>query len=79
MAPSSKAVRVPRRFSGDAMRKLREAADLSLEQLAIKLGKSAFTVRDYELGRTNPTVQALADMADALDCNMSDLFVPEVA
>jgi transcriptional regulator with XRE-family HTH domain len=59
---------------GQRIRELREAKDLSLRDLAKKLGGlSAAHLSDIELGRRFPSDELLANMADKLDTTLADL------
>lgn len=62
-----------RRFDRLALRTLREAQDLTQPQLADKAGIPLDTYRDYEQGRSNPSVPRLMRLADALGCSLDDL------
>jgi len=59
---------------GQRIRELREAKDLSLRDLAKKLGGlSAAHLSDIELGRRFPSDELLANMAAKLDTTVADL------
>jgi transcriptional regulator with XRE-family HTH domain len=59
---------------GEHIRELREAKDLSLRELAKKLGGlSAAFLSDVELGRRYPSDKVLADMARVLGTTVEDL------
>lgn len=59
---------------GERLRELREAEDLSLRELAARLGGlSAAFLSDVELGRRHPSEKVLADMARVLDTTLEDL------
>lgn len=80
MTATSNTVGRPRRFSGAALRAAREHAGLTVEQLALVAGRSAFTIRDYELGRIgSPSLQALVDIADRLGVELDAFFAQEAA
>lgn len=52
---------------GDYIRRVRsETLDLSVRELARRIGKTAPFVSDIELGRRNPSDDVLADIAKAL-------------
>lgn len=53
---------VPRSFSGPALRAARRAADLSVHDVANRVGRSCWQVYRYEQGRAPVPV----DVADAL-------------
>ncbi|GAA1819368.1 helix-turn-helix transcriptional regulator [Actinomadura chokoriensis] len=63
-----------RHFSGRRLRTLRTAANITPDGLADMVGRSAFSVREYERGRVIPSVDVLARLADTLGCATDDLF-----
>lgn len=63
-----------RRFSGTELRRLRVAAGVSVEQLAIHINRTAYAVHQYETGRSAPQAASLAAIADLLDISIDDLF-----
>jgi len=58
---------------GEKIKQLRQAADLSLRQLAEKVGKTPPFISDIELGRRYPSDQVLEDMAKVLRVDAADL------
>lgn len=58
---------------GERIRELREAKDLSLRELATKLGLSAPFVSDIELGRRYPSEKVLKDIAKILGSSVEAL------
>jgi transcriptional regulator with XRE-family HTH domain len=58
---------------GQRIRQLREAKDLSLRELARKVGVSAAFLSDVELGRRFPSPNLLAETAKALDVTYDEL------
>ena len=58
---------------GDHLRKLRAAAGLTQRQLAARVGTSSAAISNIEAGNNAPTLGTLVRLADALDCNVSDL------
>jgi transcriptional regulator with XRE-family HTH domain len=65
---------VARRFSSHRLRKLREAAGLSRQDLADATRRSWFSVYGWERGTAAPSIEALARIPSALDCKHDDLF-----
>ncbi|MFJ5306130.1 helix-turn-helix domain-containing protein [Streptomyces sp. NPDC088350] len=57
---------MPRYFSGQLLRESRKAAGVSIEQLAISTGRSAYSIQEYQRGRVTPPVNVIAAMADVL-------------
>lgn len=59
---------------GKRIRKLRKEKKLSQEKFAEKVGVSAYTVYRWEHAQVAPEFDRLADIAQALDCPVKDLF-----
>ena len=55
------------------LRKLREAAGLSQENLGELSGLSRFAILEYEAGRRSPTFLIAKRIASALGCSLADL------
>ena len=68
-----------RYFSGPRLREARKSAGLSPEQLAVNIGRSFYSVREWELGRVTPSVTTLAALADTLVRPVDDFLDEEVA
>jgi transcriptional regulator with XRE-family HTH domain len=66
-------------FSGPRLREARKSAGLSVEQLAISVCRSAYSVHEYQRGRVTPSVATLAALADTLGCTVDDLLTEETA
>ena len=58
---------------GERIRELREALDLSLRELALKVGVSAAFLSDAELGRRYPSDELLVKLAKVLKTSLDDL------
>lgn len=58
---------------GQRIRELREEKDLSLRELAKRLGVSAPFISDVELGRRYPSDKLFESMAKELDISVEDL------
>jgi transcriptional regulator with XRE-family HTH domain len=58
---------------GQKIRELREERDLSLRDLAKRLGVTAAFLSDIELGRRYPSDKVLSDMAKALGTSLENL------
>lgn len=58
---------------GQRIRELREKKDLSLRELAKKIGISAAFLSDVELGRRYPSEKVLIGVAQYLDTTIEDL------
>jgi transcriptional regulator with XRE-family HTH domain len=63
----------PRKTMGERIRELREREDLSLRELAKRVGKSAAFLSDVELSRRHPSAEVLALIAKALSATLDDL------
>lgn len=61
-------------FSGDYLRTLRAARDLSLRALAESAGLSASLLSQIERGAANPTLDSMQRIARSLDVSIFDLF-----
>src|SRR5688500_12981152 len=64
---------------GQAVRRRRREAGLSLEELAERSGVSATMLSEVERGLKNPTVRLAWQVARALACSLSDLIEDEPA
>jgi transcriptional regulator with XRE-family HTH domain len=58
---------------GQRLRELRDKADLSLRELAKRIGVTSPFLSDIELGRRFPSEQILAKLAGALNVSLEDL------
>jgi transcriptional regulator with XRE-family HTH domain len=58
---------------GQRLRKLRDKADLSLRELANRIGVSSPFLSDIELGRRFPSEEVLGKLAAALNVPLEDL------
>lgn len=63
---------------GTYLRELRDARDLSLRDLAKKIGCSAVFLSDVELGRRYPSEELLSDIARALGVSVADLKARDI-
>lgn len=59
---------------GARIQQARNAARLTQEQLAERVGLQAATISRIEGGHIGPTVSTLAEMADALGCRVGELL-----
>jgi transcriptional regulator with XRE-family HTH domain len=65
-------------FSGPRTRDNRLKRGLRVEPVAITVGRSAYSIHEYERGRVVPSLAVLAALADLYDCSV-DSFFEEVA
>lgn len=65
---------MPRHFSGDQLRAARRAAGLRSDELARVVGRSPWTIVDYERGRSAPPAAQLVALADALGVPVDALY-----
>lgn len=63
-----------RHVSGRRLREARKSAGISAEQLAISVGRSAYSIHEYELGRVTPGTAVLIAIADTLGRPIDDLL-----
>jgi transcriptional regulator with XRE-family HTH domain len=59
---------------GDAVAAARQARGISQGKLARAIGVTVGTVQAYEHGRTRIAVERLADLASALQCELTELL-----
>ncbi|MFI3904735.1 helix-turn-helix domain-containing protein [Ochrobactrum sp. S1502_03] len=56
------------------LRRIRVAKNISQDELALLAGVERAYVGHIERGKKNPTIQTLAKLAHALNCEVKDLF-----
>jgi transcriptional regulator with XRE-family HTH domain len=61
-------------YHGSLIRKIRKAQNLSLVELAKKTGLSLSFLSQLERGKTNPSINALRKIANALECPLTTFF-----
>ncbi len=66
-----------RKFSGRRFREARVAAGVPTERLALDLGRSFYSIHEYERGRVVPPVNVLSQAAVALGCTVDDFLVED--
>jgi transcriptional regulator with XRE-family HTH domain len=71
------ATRLPRRFSGENLRQARVDAGLRKEDLASRAECSYPSVHSYEVGKSAPSANILARLADVLGISIDSLFTTE--
>jgi transcriptional regulator with XRE-family HTH domain len=64
------------RFDGQALRRLRMAAGLRVEHLALDTGRTAQTIDAYEAGRIVPPVAVVSALCESIGCGPEDLLRP---
>lgn len=62
------------RFNGHNLREARTAAGLRPEQVALAIGKSVYTIHEYERGRVMPPADAIAALSRLLDVSADRLL-----
>lgn len=62
---------------GNNIRELRQAAHISQDQLATMLNVTQGAVYQWEAGLTMPHTSKLPAIAEALNCNIEDIFEVE--
>lgn len=58
---------------GARLRELRTTAGLTQRDLASRSGTSSAAISNFEAGNNAPTLGTLVRLADALECNVTDL------
>ena len=66
-----------RKLVGRNVRRAREAASLTQEQLAERSGFSQQYISDLERGRRNPTIVSVFEIAQALGATPIQLLTPD--
>lgn len=66
------------RFDGHNLREARIAAGLRPEQVALAIGKSVYTVHEYERGRVTPPADSIAALSRLLGVSADHLLGLEV-
>lgn len=66
-----------RTYDKDALRKIRQRAKFTQVKLAERSGVPLDTIRDYEQGRSTPSVERLFILADTLGCSTEDFAIIE--
>ncbi len=61
-------------FSGDRLRAIRRAAQQSRDSVAVRARMSGSAVTRYEQGRSTPSVDAAARLAEALGVEITEFF-----
>jgi len=64
------------RFSPANVRRLRKQQELDVTHFAVQIGRSAFQMSAYEVGKVVPPADIVARMATVLGCHPGDLFAP---
>lgn len=68
---------MPQAFSGPELRRRRERAGMSRDQLGVAIDRCSYSVWRYEAGRASPSADVLPRLAFAVGCRVEDLFVEE--
>lgn len=55
-------------------RRMRRRADMDATVAAKRLGVSANTINNWELGKTSPTADKLVEMAELYGCKVDELL-----
>jgi putative transcriptional regulator len=59
------------------LRAIRLARGLSQRQLALKVGITQGMIAHIEVGRSRPSLDLALQLAQALDCPIGELFLPD--
>jgi len=65
---------MPRRFSGAHSRQKRLDVGLRAEKVALEIGRSWYSIKEYEHGRVVPSTSVLIALADLYGCAVDDLL-----
>jgi len=65
------------RFSGPALRQVRERAGVKVPALAHNVERSTEAIRSYEADRATPPANVLGAMAACLGCSVDEFFVED--
>jgi transcriptional regulator with XRE-family HTH domain len=65
-----------RKLVGQNVRRIRNAREMTQEQLAERSGFTQQYISDLERGRRNPTVVSLFELAQALGTTPTELIAP---
>lgn len=65
-------------FRPAQLRRMREQAGLTIDDVARQVGRTGEMVRQYEVGQTPPPVDVLARYATAVSCSISQFFTEPV-
>lgn len=57
----------------NSIRKAREKAGMTQEQLAEHINKCTKTIANYESGKSTPTLETFVEIASVLDCSLDEL------
>ena len=68
-----------RHFSGAQLRTARIDAGLTPEHLALRVGRSVWSIYAYERGLGQPPLEVAARIAAAVGCSVDDLLAEGVA
>jgi len=61
------------------IRILRAKNDITQDKLAEKVGASRQTISAIERGRYNPSIELAFKIAEYFDCDVEDIFFPDVS
>lgn len=67
------------RFSGSRLVEARECAGMRREEVALRVGRSVYTVASWERGDSTPTAKLIERLADVLGVDPGDLFEQAIA
>lgn len=60
--------------AGERLRQMRIAAGLTPEQVAVAVGRSSFTINGYELGKIEPPIHILAQIATYCGVTLGEIL-----
>jgi transcriptional regulator with XRE-family HTH domain len=62
--------------AGERLRNARIAAKMTPEEVAVAVGRSAVSINGYELGRIEPPIHVLAQIAAVCGVSLGDILDP---
>ena len=71
---SAKIISMDKVFVGNNIKSIRKANNLTQKEFGAKLGYSARTVSDWELGNTEPDLTTIKQLVDIFDVDYEDIF-----
>jgi DNA-binding XRE family transcriptional regulator len=66
-----------RKFSGARCRQKRRETGLRAEAVALVIGRSSFSLAEYEQGRITPPLPVAVKLADLYGCGVDDFLIEE--
>lgn len=68
---------MPRTFSGHRFRTARQAAGLSVHDVAARVGRTCWTIYEYERGTVRPSIEMADALSDAVGQTLTDFLADD--